>query len=325
MLDSLEVAKLERLWLKRRRKIFLKNSLILTLLLCVFVGIFIVLKNSNEPNTKTQNSQLQISKNLENSKNSILENSNNSVILENSISENSKNLENSQPENSALNEQIKEELKEQLKEEIKAEITRETIEREELQKEQDAQLLALKQKARRELELERMNKVADEMNMQRYFSPQSADDLAMNFTQNSQEPFANQNAQQINNNVNFMQKPKGVVQISSSPAKPKEKAEDDIATIEQNFKDSKESKYALKLAQKYYENGDYDKAAKWAYELNNVDKNSPQGWILFAKAKYKSGNKSDALRVLEAYKPKASNQREIQDLINQMKQNLSIR
>ena len=361
MLDSLEVAKLEHLWAKRRRKIFLKNSIIAGLLLCVFIGIFAILKSSssdeklaaakveNSKNSavlkKAENSENSGTlKNPENSENSNnLENSKNSKILENSnSSENSTEQEvanlkdlnqveqSSQQQISALNEQIKEELREQLKEEIKAEITRETIEREELQKEQEAQLLALKQKARRELELERMNKIASEMNMQRYFSPQQNTD-EMNFinSQNYQEQSVNQDVGQannnFNNNANFMgSKPKGVVKISSAPAKPKA-SEDDITTIEQNFKESKEPKYALSLAQKYYEKGDYDKAAKWAYELNNVDKNSPQGWILFAKSKYKSGNKSDALRVLEAYKPKASDKKEIQDLINQMKQNLNIR
>ena len=94
-------------------------------------------------------------------------------------------------------------------------------------------------------------------------------------------------------------KSKGVAQITSTQAAPS------LSNLEANYEHTKDPKDALVLAQKYYEQKDYKNSAKWAFELNSIDKNDPNGWLIFAKSKYKSGNKKDAIKVLEVYKDRA--------------------
>ena len=94
---------------------------------------------------------------------------------------------------------------------------------------------------------------------------------------------------------------KNNITISSTPIKPS------LESIEEHFKNSKDPKDALALARDYYAKKDYKNAAKWAFELNNLDKNNADGWLIFAKSKYNVGNKKDALKVLEAYLIQVSN------------------
>lgn len=111
---------------------------------------------------------------------------------------------------------------------------------------------------------------------------------------------------------------KNNVKISSTPIKPS------LESIEEHFKNSKDPKDALTLARDYYAKKDYKNAAKWAFELNNLDKNNADGWLIFAKSKYNVGNKKDALKVLEAFLTQASNKQEVQDLITKIQSNIPL-
>ena len=111
---------------------------------------------------------------------------------------------------------------------------------------------------------------------------------------------------------------KNNITISSTPIKPS------LESIEEHFKNSKDPKDALALARDYYAKKDYKNAAKWAFELNNLDKNNADGWLIFAKSKYNVGNKKDALKVLEAYLSQVSNKQEVQNLITKMQSNIPL-
>ena len=111
---------------------------------------------------------------------------------------------------------------------------------------------------------------------------------------------------------------KNNITISSTPIKPS------LESIEEHFKNSKDPKDALALARDYYAKKDYKNAAKWAFELNNLDKKNADGWLIFAKSKYNVGNKKDALKVLEAYLSQVSNKQEVQNLITKMQSNIPL-
>ena len=55
--------------------------------------------------------------------------------------------------------------------------------------------------------------------------------------------------------------------------------------------------------------------------FNDINKDDPDGWIIFAKSKAKLGQKKDALRVLEAYENKSPDNKEIQALISAIRSN----
>jgi len=57
----------------------------------------------------------------------------------------------------------------------------------------------------------------------------------------------------------------------------------------------------IKLSEKYYKEGDYKQALKWAKNANTQNNKMPDSWILSAKALYKLGKKAEALKVLKIY------------------------
>ena len=111
---------------------------------------------------------------------------------------------------------------------------------------------------------------------------------------------------------------KNNVKISSAPINPK------LESIEEHFKNSKDPKDALALARDYYAKKDYKNAAKWAFELNNLDKKNADGWLIFAKSKYNVGNKKDTQKKLEANLSQVSNKQEVQNLITKMQSNIPL-
>jgi tetratricopeptide (TPR) repeat protein len=55
------------------------------------------------------------------------------------------------------------------------------------------------------------------------------------------------------------------------------------------------------LAKKYYDDGNYEEALKWAKNANIQDNKKAESWILSAKALYKLGKKKEALKILRIY------------------------
>lgn len=91
-----------------------------------------------------------------------------------------------------------------------------------------------------------------------------------------------------------------------------------IPSLKNQFELTNDIKYAILLSQKYYDQGDYENAMKWSFIVNGIDKDRLEGWIIFAKSKYKTGKKDDALKVLDAIKEKQPSD-EIDSLITQIK------
>lgn len=166
-----------------------------------------------------------------------------------------------------------------------------------------------------------------------------------NFNQNyngqnfNQNPF-NQNSQNFNQNQNFNAIPRDeIIDFGKSPFPPKSgvvmqnntpkvgggKIEIKTSTLNVN-KQSIESKfyatnditYSLMLAEEAYNKKDYDNAIKWALTSNEINKDSIESWIIFAKANYKKGRKNDAIYALESFNAKHKNH-EIEALISQIK------
>lgn len=55
------------------------------------------------------------------------------------------------------------------------------------------------------------------------------------------------------------------------------------------------------LAEKYYNNKDYENALKWAKNANIQNKKSPKSWIIVAKSLYKLNKKDKAVKILQIY------------------------
>ena len=275
MLDTIEVAKLEKLYAKRQAKRLLKY-----LLACLFAIALLATAIFYSFDDATKNSSIELAKNKQNKK------------------------EEQEYANAKLDKQIKDN-----EEDIKK-----------------AQKQALKEKARAKIKEEEA--MLAEIDLSGYFNevPESAISKEPLYRTQIEEPeydptnstpAINIKSTEIQPDYNNKSS-KNNITISSTPIKPS------LESIEEHFKNSKDPKDALALARDYYAKKDYKSAAKWAFELNNLDKKNADGWLIFAKSKYNVGNKKDALKVLEAYLSQASNKQEVQNLITKMQSNIPL-
>jgi tetratricopeptide (TPR) repeat protein len=76
---------------------------------------------------------------------------------------------------------------------------------------------------------------------------------------------------------------------------------DELKIVEERFGKNQTYEDALYLASNYYSQGNYDKSVKWSLICNNLNSNSEESWIIFAKSKAKLGKARDAVKILEAY------------------------
>ena len=275
MLDTIEVAKLEKLYAKRQTKRLLKY-----LLACLFAIALLATAIFYSFDDATKNSSIELAENKQNKK------------------------EEQEYANAKLDKQIKDN-----EEDIKK-----------------AQKQALKEKARAKIKEEEA--MLAEIDLSGYFNevPESAISKEPLYRTQIEEPeydptnstpAINIKSTEIQPDYNNKSS-KNNITISSTPIKPS------LESIEEHFKNSKDPKDALDLARDYYSKKDYKNAAKWAFELNNLDKNNADGWLIFAKSKYNVGNKKDALKVLEAYLSQVSNKQEVQNLITKMQSNIPL-
>lgn len=58
---------------------------------------------------------------------------------------------------------------------------------------------------------------------------------------------------------------------------------------------------ALRLANDFYTQNDFDNAAIWAKKANQLNREAEEAWLLYAKSYYAQGKKSEAISVLELY------------------------
>ncbi|MRI83099.1 MAG: hypothetical protein C6I00_01635 [Nitratiruptor sp.] len=78
----------------------------------------------------------------------------------------------------------------------------------------------------------------------------------------------------------------------------------DPQTLKASFQTHPKLSTALLLANYYYKAGDYPQAANWALKANEIDPESEESWLLFAKALAKKGERDRAITVLRLYMKK---------------------
>ena len=66
---------------------------------------------------------------------------------------------------------------------------------------------------------------------------------------------------------------------------------------------------ALIIAKRYFNEGNFKNAAKWAYRANTLDQKNEESWLLFAKSLAKDGKRKKALSVLNIYYKKSRSQK----------------
>ena len=83
------------------------------------------------------------------------------------------------------------------------------------------------------------------------------------------------------------------------------------------YKDKKTYKTAIKIAQFYMLQKEYEKAVKWAVEASKKDPTQAQSWIIYAKAKKALGKPEVAKRALTIFL-KHNYSQAAQDLLNSL-------
>lgn len=74
-----------------------------------------------------------------------------------------------------------------------------------------------------------------------------------------------------------------------------------IANLEQNFHQKNDYKTALQIAELYFADKNFEKALKWSFKANELDKRDSGARVLFAKAKFALGKKDEAKQVLQSF------------------------
>jgi len=88
--------------------------------------------------------------------------------------------------------------------------------------------------------------------------------------------------------------------------------------IESRFAFAPDPDDALFLARVYYKKGNYRKAAYWALQTNKLNGDIEESWLIFARAKARTGQKNEAISVLTQY-VKKSNSVEARKLLKKLK------
>jgi len=76
---------------------------------------------------------------------------------------------------------------------------------------------------------------------------------------------------------------------------------DTLSIVENRYNKNNNYQDALYLAEGYYQQGEYDISQKWSLVSNNLNSNSEESWLIFAKSKAKLGEYKVAEDILEAY------------------------
>ncbi|WP_456403086.1 hypothetical protein [Hydrogenimonas sp.] len=58
---------------------------------------------------------------------------------------------------------------------------------------------------------------------------------------------------------------------------------------------------ALKIAESYYRDGDFENASLWARKANLLDRDDERAWIVYAKSEYALGHEKRAIRILRLF------------------------
>ncbi len=58
---------------------------------------------------------------------------------------------------------------------------------------------------------------------------------------------------------------------------------------------------ALKIAESYYRDGDFENASYWARKANLLDRDDERAWIIYAESEYALGHEKRAIRILRLF------------------------
>lgn len=71
--------------------------------------------------------------------------------------------------------------------------------------------------------------------------------------------------------------------------------------LKKTFYNKPDLSTALNLASFHLSHQDYKKALFWSLKANELNKNEPRAWLIFAKAKFAQGKKDEARKALQGY------------------------
>ncbi len=74
-----------------------------------------------------------------------------------------------------------------------------------------------------------------------------------------------------------------------------------LSTLKKEFETKRSSDVALLIAKKYYAKKDFKNTIEWSLLANDIDPSNEESWLLFAKAKYRLGEKNAAIRALQSF------------------------
>ena len=94
-------------------------------------------------------------------------------------------------------------------------------------------------------------------------------------------------------------KPK--IEITSTVSRSHRTHRKSLKQLKKRFYATNNPKYALQIAQRFYDAKRYKEALKWSLIANEIDEQNPKSWLMFAKTKVKMGKRQDAVNVLQAY------------------------
>jgi len=74
-----------------------------------------------------------------------------------------------------------------------------------------------------------------------------------------------------------------------------------IINMEKEFSLSHSIKTALLISEYYYDKADFKSSLKWAIEASKIDAKASKPWVMYARAKSKSGDVAIAIKALQTY------------------------
>jgi len=89
--------------------------------------------------------------------------------------------------------------------------------------------------------------------------------------------------------------------IDKKPIKVIEKVVDVTSDMQKEFNVSHKIETALSISQVYYDKKDFKSSLKWAIEASKIDSKAPKPWVMYARAKAKSGDVAIAIKALQTY------------------------
>lgn len=87
------------------------------------------------------------------------------------------------------------------------------------------------------------------------------------------------------------------------------KSSKEYKNVEKRFSLTQDPEDALFLARLYYEKKSYKKSEEWAFIANELNDESEESWLIYAKSKVARGQKTKAIHILKSYLKKTNSSR----------------